>query len=126
MPFFGGPTGLNTSGTKAGEPAFAYGNSPYRAGVKELAPKDGVVFSQSGSGCTHAIYFFPPTIFGDSGSAVLDSAGRALGLISIINTTEGSGSTGVPDLGRMLAYAQRHSGIAGLRLVEGSETFHTR
>jgi hypothetical protein len=33
------------------------------------------------------------------------------------------GENGVGDLARELAYAQQHSGIPGLRLVEGTEPF---
>src|SRR3954451_17398374 len=41
IPFWGGPTGLNTSGTAAGDEVLSYGNSELRGGLSPLSPKEG-------------------------------------------------------------------------------------
>jgi hypothetical protein len=59
---------------------------------------------------------------GNSGSAYLHSAGRALGTLS----TLGIGLPIVDNIGDIaheLDYARAHSGIPGLRLVLGTERF---
>jgi hypothetical protein len=60
---------------------------------------------------------------GDSGSAFLDAEGNALGTLSTLALAPLAGSNGVGDLAHELAYAQATSGIAGLRLVPGTEPF---
>ncbi|MFE3442588.1 hypothetical protein ACFXNW_06120 [Nocardia sp. NPDC059180] len=73
-------------------------------------------------GWTHALKSPTPGIPGDSGSAFLDGAGRAVGTLSTLGL-------GLPivnhvgDISRELAYARAHSGISGLRLVLGTEEF---
>ena len=64
-----------------------------------------------------------PGIPGDSGSGFLDADGRAVGTLSTVAIAPLAGSNGLGDLQRELRYAQRHSGIAGLRLVPGTEPF---
>ncbi|HET9420077.1 MAG TPA: hypothetical protein VFO49_02995, partial [Nocardioides sp.] len=41
VPFWGGPVGINTEGTAAGDTVYSYGNSSLRAGVELLSPKQG-------------------------------------------------------------------------------------
>jgi hypothetical protein len=69
-------------------------------------------------------YFVTPGIPGDSGSAVLDADGRALGVLSSLITTPTPGSNGIADMWRMFSYAHDLSGIKGLRLVDGTEPFN--
>ena len=38
VPFWGGPTGVDTDGTAAGDRVYTYGNSSLRAGVEPLRP----------------------------------------------------------------------------------------
>ena len=57
------------------------------------------------------------------GSGFLDADGRAFGILSTIAARAVPGENGVGDLARELAFAQQHSGIAGLRLVKGTEPF---
>jgi hypothetical protein len=69
------------------------------------------------------VYTLTPGVPGDSGSAFLDAQGRAIGVLSTLALTPLPGSNGVGDLPRELAYAQRTSGISGLRLAAGTEPF---
>ncbi|WP_203336815.1 hypothetical protein [Nocardioides limicola] len=123
IPFWGGPVGLNTTGTAAGESVYSYGNSSLRLGLTPLSPKQGISLGTSGDGWNHSVYTFSPGVPGDSGSAFLDSSGRALGTLSTLALAPLAGSNGVGDLARELGYAQQHSGIGGLQLVPGTEAF---
>ncbi|WP_433673035.1 hypothetical protein ACQP06_16670 [Nocardia sp. CA-136227] len=124
LPHWGGPAGLNTSGTAGGK-VYSYGNSSLRAGIAGLSPQRGESRADDNStgGWTHALVSRTPGIPGDSGSAYLDADGQALGTLS----TLGIGLpvvNNVGDIGRELAYARAHSGITGLRLVLGTEQFN--
>ncbi|HEX3828783.1 MAG TPA: serine protease [Sporichthyaceae bacterium] len=121
VPYFGGPHGINTDGVGPGGAVDAYGNSPLRGGIGMLAPKRGIVVATVDSGWSYLVYFATPGIPGDSGSAVLDAQGHALGVMSSLVTTPTPGANGVADLGRMVSYAQERSGIRGLRLVDGAQ-----
>jgi len=123
MPYFGGPTGVNTAAVVAGDTIYAYGNTPLRGGIGMLSPKTGVVASPVDDDWSYLAYFVTPGIPGDSGSAVLDAQGHAVGVLSSLITTPTPASNGVSDLQRMLAYAQNMSGIKGLRLVDGTRAF---
>lgn len=123
IPFWGGPTGINTTGTAAGDSVYSYGNSGIRFGIEQLSPKQGVSLGTSGGGWTHPVYTLTPGVPGDSGSAFLDGSGRALGTLSTLAIAPLPASNGVGDLSRELAYAQAHGGIAGLALANGTEPF---
>ena len=123
IPFWGGPVGINTAGTSAGDTVYSFGNSSLRGGVEELSPKQGTSLGTEGDGWSHPVYTVSPGVPGDSGSAFLDAEGNALGTLSTLAIAPLAGSNGVGDLAHELAYAQAHSGIAGLRLVPGTEPF---
>jgi hypothetical protein len=123
IPFWGGPTGINTTGAPAGSRVYSYGNSGLRGGNEDLSPKTGVSVGTDGGGWNHPVYTLSPGVPGDSGSAFLDASGRALGTLSTLALAPLAGSNGVGDLGRELAYAQQYSGIAGLTLANGTEPF---
>ena len=123
IPFWGGPVGLNTSGTAAGDTVYSFGNSSLRGGVEQLSPKQGTSLGTEGSGWSHPVYTVTPGVPGDSGSAFLDAEGNALGVLSTLALAPLAGSNGVGDLAHELAYAQAHGPIAGLRLVRGTEPF---
>ncbi|QYJ04034.1 hypothetical protein KUV85_17190 [Nocardioides panacisoli] len=123
IPFWGGPVGINTDGTSAGDRVYSYGNSSLRGGLEPLSPKTGTSLGSSGGGWTHALYTLSPGVPGDSGSAFLDGEGRAVGTLSTLGLAPLPASNNIGDLSRELAYAQQHSGIAGLELVEGTEPF---
>lgn len=123
VPGWGGPVGLDRDGLAVGEQVFSYGSSSLRGGLALTGPKVGVATGQDESGWSHSIYTLTPGIPGDSGSGVLDATGLAVGTLSTIAVAPFPGENGVGDLAKELAFAQRHSGIPGLRLVKGTEPF---
>jgi hypothetical protein len=122
VPFWGGPTGVGTAA--AGDNTYTYGNSSLRGGVTTLSPKQGKVLSVNAGGWSYDVYTATPGIPGDSGSAFLNASGRALGVLSTVQLAPLAGSNGVGDVGRELAYAQAHSGIASLTLANGTQPFN--
>jgi hypothetical protein len=124
VPFWGGPVGLNRKGTAAGDQVYSYGNSSLRAGLSPLSPKTGVSLGDEAGGWSRTVYTAGPGIPGDSGSGFLDAQGRALGVLSTVAIAPLAGSNGVGDLPHELRFAQRHSGIRGLRLVPGTVPFN--
>ncbi len=125
IPFWGGPTGIDTDGTTAGERVYSYGNSSLRAGLEVLSPKTGVSLGDDAAtdGWTHPLYTLTPGVPGDSGSAFVDRDGEAIGTLSTLGLAPLPASNNIGDLARELAYAQQHSGISGLELAEGTEEF---
>jgi hypothetical protein len=125
IPFWGGPTGIDSDGVPAGEQVFSYGNSSLRGGLEVLSPKTGAALGDpAGSdGWTHPLYTVTPGVPGDSGSAFLDADGQAVGTLSTLGLAPLPASNNIGDLSRELAYAQQTSGISGLQLVEGTEEF---
>jgi hypothetical protein len=124
VPTWGGPTGLNSAGTAQGDRVYSYGNSSLRLGVTQLSPKTGISLGDDGNGWSHTVYTVTPGIPGDSGSAFLDSTGKALGVLSTVAIAPLAGSNGVGDLSRELAYMQAHSSFGGVQLVPGTEAFN--
>ncbi len=120
IPFWGGPTGL-TDTVATGAKVLSYGNSSLRAGITQLSPKEGVSLGQSGGGWTHSVFTVSPGIPGDSGSAFIDKQGRAFGTLSTLAIAPLTGSNGVGDLSRELAYARAHG--ANVTLANGTEAF---
>jgi hypothetical protein len=123
VPFFGGPTGIDTDGLAPGDPVYTYGNSPLRLGVATLRPKVGTTAGESGGGRGHEIYTVTPGIPGDSGSAFLSGNGAALGVLSTLNLAPLPVSNGVADLARALDYANADGGLGDVELVLGTEPF---
>ena len=123
VPFWGGPVGVNSDGSATGDRVYSFGNSSLRGGVEELSPKTGTSLGAEGDGWSHPVYTLTPGVPGDSGSAFLDAEGNALGTLSTLAIAPLAGSNGVGDLAHELAYAQANGGIAGLRLVPGTEPF---
>ena len=64
-----------------------------------------------------------PGVPGDSGSAFLDAHGNAVGTLSTLGLAPLPLSNNIGDFAHELAYAQQHSGIAGLELALGTEPF---
>jgi hypothetical protein len=117
VPFWGGPTGL-ASKAPAGSQVYSYGQSSLRP-TTLLSPKTGLSLGATNNGWGLDVYTATPGVPGDSGSGFLDAQGRAVGTLSTVAIAPLAGSNGMGNLGRELAYAQQHSGIAGLHLVEG-------
>jgi hypothetical protein len=123
IPFWGGPVGINTTGTAPGDTVYSYGNSSLRAGISALSPKQGTSLGTEGNGWSHPVYTVTPGVPGDSGSAFLDADGNALGVLSTLALAPLAGSNGVGDLNHELTYARANSGLSGLTLVPGTEPF---
>ncbi|ROR92386.1 S1 family peptidase [Nocardioides aurantiacus] len=125
IPFWGGPAGIDTDGTTAGDRVFSYGNSSLRAGLEPLSPKTGVSLGDDAAdgGWSHPLYTVTPGVPGDSGSAFLSQDGQAVGTLSTLGLAPLPASNNIGDLSRELAFAQQNSGIAGLTLVNGTEPF---
>jgi hypothetical protein len=124
LPYWGGPNGIRTTATTSGEAVYTYGNSGLRGGVSTLSPKSGVSLGTGSGGWNHTVYTATPGVPGDSGSAVLDSQGRGLGVLVTVAIAPFAGSNGVSDLNRVLGYAQANGGVGGVQLVQGTEPFN--
>ncbi|GAA4693015.1 hypothetical protein [Nocardioides conyzicola] len=125
IPFWGGPTGIDTDGTAAGDRVYTYGNSSLRAGIALLSPHTGVSLGDDAAdgGWSHPLYTVSPGVPGDSGSAFVSADGKAIGVLSTLGLAPLPASNNIGDLGKELAFAQQHSGISGLQLVNGTEAF---
>src|SRR5436305_15174614 len=124
IPHWGGPVGLNTTGTASGDSVYAYGNSILRLGVTALSPKVGISNGDNGGGWTHTVTTVTPGIPGDSGSAFLDANGNALGDLSTIGIgVPGGVQNNVSDLNHELNYMHSHGGPSA-NLVRGTAPFN--
>jgi S1-C subfamily serine protease len=121
IPFWGGPTGTAGSVTDTGK-VLSYGNSSLRLGIDPLKPKEGLKVGTEGGGWSHEVYTATPGIPGDSGSAFIDRAGRAVGVLSTLQIAPAAGSIGVGDVGRAVAYMESHGG-PDVTLANGTEPF---
>lgn len=122
VPVFGGPTGLNTTGTTLGDAVYSYGNSSLRQGLTLLSPKRGISIGDQGAGWTHLVYTLTPGIPGDSGSGFMDARGNALGVLATLAVLPFVGSNGVTDMNLALDYLNRYSGMK-VTLVPGTQPF---
>ncbi|MEI7059302.1 hypothetical protein WBG06_26005 [Nocardioides sp. CCNWLW239] len=125
VPIWGGPTGIDTDGTAAGDKVYSYGNSSVRADIDLLSPKIGFSLGDdvNGTRWSHPLYNVTPGIPGDSGSGFLNAEGKAVGTLSTLGLLPLAGSNNIGDMDLELEYAQANSGISGLRLVHGTEPF---
>lgn len=125
VPFFGGPTGIDTTGLALGERVYSYGNSSLRGGLSVLSPKFGLGLGDSSAdeGWSHPLYTATPGIPGDSGSGFMTAGGKAIGTLSTVVIAPLAGSNNIGNLAKELAFAQKHSGIKGLQLVKGTKKF---
>jgi hypothetical protein len=124
IPFWGGPTGIDTNGTVQGENVYSYGNSSLRGGVTQLSPKRGVSLGDNGNGWSHDVYTASPGIPGDSGSAFVNSSGAALGVLSTVQIAPIAGSNGVGDVNLEINYMHAHSSLSGVQLALGTQPFN--
>lgn len=125
VPTYGGPSGIDRSGTTPGERVYSYGNSSLRAGLSVLAPKMGVALGDvaADEGWSHEVYTLTPGIPGDSGSGFMTGEGKAVGTLSTIAVTPVPLSNRTGDLWRELRFARAHSKLPGLRLAKGTQRF---
>jgi hypothetical protein len=125
VPFWGGPTGIDTDGTAPGDQVWTYGNSSLRAGLSPLSPHTGISLGDqpADGGWSHPLYTLSPGIPGDSGSGFMTQGGKAIGVLSTLGLAPLPASNNIGDLAKELAFAQAHSGIDGLQMVNGTEPF---
>jgi hypothetical protein len=126
VPFWGGPTGIDTDGTAAGDRVWTYGNSSLRGGLTPLSPHTGISLGDDAAdgGWSHPLYTVGPGIPGDSGSGFMTADGKAVGVLSTLGLAPLPLSNNIGDLAKELAFAQAHSGIPGLALADGTEPFN--
>jgi hypothetical protein len=123
IPHWGGPVGLNTTGTTSGDFVYSYGNSIIRLGITALSPKLGISQGDDGGGWTHIVTTVTPGIPGDSGSAFLDANGNALGDLSTLSVgVPGGVQNNVSDLNHELNWMHSHGGPSA-NLVLGNAAF---
>jgi hypothetical protein len=121
VPFWGGP--VSAGGTSSlGSPVYSYGSSSLRLGLDLLSPKKGLSLGTTGGGWSHTVLTLTPGIPGDSGSAFLDSSGRALGVLVTLNLTPLPGTNGVTDIDKALAYLNAN-GPFDAQLATGTVAF---
>src|SRR4051812_15693261 len=140
VPFWGGPVGVSTAGAPAGTQVYSWGHSSLRP-TTVLSPKTGASLGaasgrwgwegytatpppgrpprpgpppapaggRGGGGVSPAT----PGTPGDAGGGFLDASGRAFGPLSTVAAAPPPGSNGLGDLASELAFARRHSEIAG-------------
>lgn len=122
VPGFGGPTGIGGVGD-LGSTVYSYGNSSLRAGVTKLSPKQGIVVQNEAGGWSHIVITLTPGIPGDSGSGFLNGSGEAIGVLSTLQIAPLTGTNGVGDLGKELAYLRANTSFGGMQLAQGTEPF---
>lgn len=122
VPGFGGPTGVGAVGD-LGSTVYSYGNSSLRAGITKLSPKQGVVVQNEGGGWSHIVITLTPGIPGDSGSGFFNETGQAFGVLSTLQIAPLTGTNGVSDLGKALAYLRANTGFGAMQLAQGTEPF---
>jgi hypothetical protein len=122
IPYWGGPNAVGAT-TQLRDKVYSYGNSELRGGVTQLSPKEGYSLGDGGGGWTHTVYTATPGIPGDSGSAFLSKDGAALGVLSTVAIAPVTGSNGVGDIAKELAYMHANSSFSGVSLALGTEPF---
>jgi len=125
VPFYGGPSGIDTNGTSGGDRVYSYGNSSLRGGLALLSPKFGYSLGDvaADDGWSHPVYTLTPGIPGDSGSGFMTAEGKAIGTLSTVAVAPLPLSNQIGDLAKELAFARAHSGIRGLQLTKGTVRF---
>jgi hypothetical protein len=123
VPFWGGPTGISRTGTQPLDAVYSFGNSSLRQGIELFQPKVGISGGDDFGGWTHLAYQLLPGIPGDSGSPLLDSHGRAVGILSTIDVFPSPGGNSFADAERTLQYARSH-GFPNLLLARGTRPFN--
>lgn len=123
VPGWGGPTGVDRDGLRTGETVWFYGSSSLLGGSGGLSQRKATVTGGGGGGWTHQVRGSVSGVPGDSGSGYLSDGGLAVGVLSTIAVFPDTASNQISDMAHVLRFAQRHSGIAGLRLVKGTRAF---
>ena len=123
IPFWGGPTGVHSGGTAAGDTvsqlrqlraARRHHPAQPEAGQQPRRRRQRLEPHRLHRDARH------PRRLGVS--AFLDASGKALGVLSTVAIAPLAGSNGVGDVGKELAYANSTGGL-GVTLAQGTEAF---
>lgn len=106
MHHFGGPVAL-AEGASQGERIITYGHSGMRQGVEPSNPREGYVFESSER--YTSMWIVTPGVWGDSGSAVLNGHGEALGVL--VHLGPAPASNGATNLAPAMEWAKEQTGI---------------
>jgi hypothetical protein len=123
LPHWGGPTGIVRDSLPPLTAIYSVGNSPLRQGLELLAPKVGLSLGNDPSGWSHWGLTLTPGIPGDSGSALLDQYGRAVGVLSTLELAPVPATNDWGDMSHELQYARNH-GMGNLLLALGTVPFN--
>jgi hypothetical protein len=121
IPFWGGPTGVGGP-TALGDSVYSYGNTSLLFGLSLLSPMRGLSVGDDVSGWSHNVYTVRPGLPGDSGSAYLNGAGQAIGVLSTGAILPLPLSNGIGDIAHELTYLNTHTSLA-VTLAPGTEPF---
>lgn len=114
MLHYGGPGGVAPAGdVQPGMKILSYGNSGLRPAALEpqLSPKEGYVIGVEGGGWSATVCMLTPGVPGDSGSGVMLSDGRALGIAVTLGLSQDGLVNGVSSLEKALAYAKEKGSL---------------
>jgi hypothetical protein len=103
---WGGPENVSTSADR-GEQVYTYGQSSTRQGA--LDARRGAIVEREEWHWT--VYFGPPSYPGDSGSPVLTENGRALGIVTHLETFPRPEANTVLNLSRALDYMESKTDV---------------
>ena len=121
VPVLGGPVGLGGT-SSLGQAVFSYGGSSLLLGPGALSPMSGLSLGTDGGGWVHTVLTLRPGLPGDSGSAVLDSQGRAIGVLTTLALLPLPLTNGVADLRKAVAYLNAN-GPFDVALATGTVPF---
>ena len=117
---FGGPVSLARGVVPVGTVIHLYGRSSNHGGNRNLETMTGEVVSVSPELWSYDVVTDSPAVPGDSGGPVLDAAGRALAVTSVLSAglSVNPLRNGVVNLDKALSYAKQHGFIQqGVQLM---------
>lgn len=117
---FGGPVSLARGVVPVGTVIHLYGRSSNHGGNRSLETMNGEVVSVSPELWSYDVVTDTPAVPGDSGGPVLDGAGRALAVTSVLSAGLSINPlrNGVVNLDKALSYAKQHGFIQqGVQLM---------
>ncbi len=121
VPVLGGPVGLGGM-PSPGQQVFSFGSSSLLLGLAALGPMSGLNLGTTGGGWVHTVLALRPGLPGDSGSGVLDSAGRAVGVLTTLRLLPIPLTNGVANLSKALGYLNAY-GPFDVALAPGTVPF---
>ena len=125
VPFWGGPTGIRTDGAAAGDQVYSYGNSSLRGRRRRrLAPRSARALGDHRQRLVaQPSTPSPPASRATPAAASSTRTGRRSAPSPPSRSRRCPAANGVGDLDPRAGLRPEHSGIPGLRLVQGTEPF---